>query len=753
MRDRRVVGIGLVVSALILLGAAVLKPSDALVSAGQNNNISIASASLSQVSASSIPSGTLGSFYQPLILQPAGVQALPSQIGAAAKAPSGSPIGVLPCVSVPGITDKCPAWVSTYDGPAHGYDGQYGFTTRGRSTVTSPDGHVVYLMAITQVGTKSNGSPQYDEIVIAFDTATGQQLWTSIYGGTADLPNPVPEAMAVSSDGSRVFTTSYVVSDNGGTTASATVAFDASTGAQLWSATIPLALGNDIAISPDGVKVYMTGYIPGRNPDGTPFVHALTISYDAASGQELWRSEYAASSPNQALGFRTAVKPDGTVLYVAGSEAMPGQLPFEVMLLVYDTQTGALLHEAHHAADPNSTSGNTLNAPSGIAVSDSGVFVAETLTLTSLFYQIALTVGYDSKGNELWSSQFGNGAGCNGTPFPCDNYVNYDGPIATSPDGSRVFVTMESSNGSDGFTGFATVAYDTATGETKWAVRDEKGKVFCIGCNGPVVQINPDGQEVYVTGLADFNSVTEDITTVAYDTATGAQKWTTFSPGYQFANSFGIAVNPNGSRVFVAGVTAAIHSDSDLITLAYDTGVPPPVQLRSVVSRKVHGSAGPFGIDLPLHSRGIECRSGGANRDYTLVFTFANTLASVGGASVTSGTGSVASSNIDSNDAHNYIVNLTGVTNAQYIRVSLSNVTDSGGNFSSAISVSMGVLIGDVNASGVVTSGDTNLCKAQALQPVTTANFRNDINASGAITTGDVNLIKQNALTQLPTPP
>ena len=65
----------------------------------------------------------------------------------------------------------------------------------------------------------------------------------------------------------------------------------------------------------------------------------------------------------------------------------------------------------------------------------------------------------------------------------------------------------------------------------------------------------------------------------------------------------------------------------------------------------------------------------------------------------------------------------------------------------------MGVLVGDVNASGVVTSGDTNLCKAQALQPVTSANFRNDINASGAITTGDVNIIKQNALSQLPTPP
>ena len=58
----------------------------------------------------------------------------------------------------------------------------------------------------------------------------------------------------------------------------------------------------------------------------------------------------------------------------------------------------------------------------------------------------------------------------------------------------------------------------------------------------------------------------------------------------------------------------------------------------------------------------------------------------------------------------------------------------------------MGQLVGR----NIVTRGDTNLCEAQALQPITGANFRNDINASGSITTGDVNLIKQNALSQLP---
>jgi hypothetical protein len=96
-----------------------------------------------------------------------------------------------------------------------------------------------------------------------------------------------------------------------------------------------------------------------------------------------------------------------------------------------------------------------------------------------------------------------------------------------------------------------------------------------------------------------------------------------------------------------------------------------------------------------------------------MVFTFANTLEKVDGASVTSGTGSVANSNIDSNDKRNCVVNLTGVVTAQYITVSLSNVADSAGNFSSAVSASMGVLIGDVNGNGVVSNGDVSLVQAQ----------------------------------------
>src|SRR6202008_2679431 len=105
-----------------------------------------------------------------------------------------------------------------------------------------------------------------------------------------------------------------------------------------------------------------------------------------------------------------------------------------------------------------------------------------------------------------------------------------------------------------------------------------------------------------------------------------------------------------------------------------------------------------------------------------------------------SGVGSVSNGNIDSADAHNYIVNVTGVTNAQVVRISLTNVSDSVGAFSSTVASQMGVLLGDVNASRRVDAADISLVRQQTLQPLTTSNFREDINASGRIDAADVSI-------------
>jgi hypothetical protein len=177
----------------------------------------------------------------------------------------------------------------------------------------------------------------------------------------------------------------------------------------------------------------------------------------------------------------------------------------------------------------------------------------------------------------------------------------------------------------------------------------------------------------------------------------------------------------------------------------------PPVEPIGAASRKNHGSAGTFDIDLPLTGNpGIECRSGGATGDYTLVLRFASPLTSVGCAAMTTGAGSVSSANIDSNDPHNCIVNLTGVTNAQVVTVGLDNISDATGNFSASASVQMGVLLGDVNGTGRVDAADVSSVRQETLKAIDTTNFRNDINISGRVDAADVSIVRQQTLTALP---
>jgi hypothetical protein len=188
-----------------------------------------------------------------------------------------------------------------------------------------------------------------------------------------------------------------------------------------------------------------------------------------------------------------------------------------------------------------------------------------------------------------------------------------------------------------------------------------------------------------------------------------------------------------------------------IYTLSGNASCCPQVTLLGVASRKTHGSAGTFDIGLPLTNPvGIECRSGQpANGNHTMVFTFATPLTSVGGASVTSGTGSVSSSSIGT-EPHEYIVNLTGVSNAQTLTVTLTNVADTAGDFSASVAATMGVLLGDVNSSRRVDAADVSLVRQQTLQPITGSNFREDINTSGRIDAADVSIARQQTLTSLP---
>jgi len=199
---------------------------------------------------------------------------------------------------------------------------------------------------------------------------------------------------------------------------------------------------------------------------------------------------------------------------------------------------------------------------------------------------------------------------------------------------------------------------------------------------------------------------------------------------------------PNGQ------VLAAGGSGFDVVATAelYEpvTGAP---QLVSAASVK-----GGFAIDLPLTGpSGVEDRSGGPNKKYTVVMTFDRIIASVGSASSTCG--GVQSVAVDSFLPHNVNINLVNVShgcNGSTITVTVNSIVDDQGNVLGSASVGVGLLLGDVNGDRVVDGHDVNLARQFTHQGINSQNFRADVTSDGFITSSDKKSIGRQLGTSLP---
>jgi hypothetical protein len=109
-----------------------------------------------------------------------------------------------------------------------------------------------------------------------------------------------------------------------------------------------------------------------------------------------------------------------------------------------------------------------------------------------------------------------------------------------------------------------------------------------------------------------------------------------------------------------------------------------------------------------------------------------------------SSSGSVASTSMNGNQV---FVNLTGVTNALTIQVTLFAVND--GTATTNVSIPMSILVGDTTANGAVNSSDIAQTQSQSGQALTVNNFREDVTANGAINSSDIALVQSKSGTAL----
>jgi outer membrane protein assembly factor BamB len=284
-------------------------------------------------------------------------------------------------------------WVSRYNDPANGFD-------IATAVAVSPDGATVF---VTGSSDRRRGT---DYATIAYNAATGKRLWISRY----HLPGQRSGAasVAVSPDGKAVFVTgssddqaatvaynagsgkqlwvsrhrvpAFGFEETGpvlvsqGTTVfvtwtshtrkasdTATVAYKAATGKQLWarhyrSSATNVFYGSSLAISPTGTTVFMTRTTSGSGSNGDDFT---TVAYRAATGKQAWTRHFHGFEANS-----IAVNPHGTVVYVAGS----GYSKASFTTVAYNAATGKQLWVGRYYGGATSV----LASPTGTAVFATG---------------------------------------------------------------------------------------------------------------------------------------------------------------------------------------------------------------------------------------------------------------------------------------------------------------------------------------------------------------------------------------------
>ena len=305
-----------------------------------------------------------------------------------------------------------------------------------------------------------------------------------------------------------------------------------------------------VAATPDGSKVILAAgnRIPGE-------FRIIVNAYDPQTGVLLWNTSYMPRTSPIVDGLGISL--DSKQVYITGTHGP--EWPPRAYIFTYDAGNGAALWSYHW--EPGTAALAAAGSPDGTRV-----FVV------GWKWDNYLVASFDTTtGQKLWEASYDN----HGGQAPDFHSPSFDTAheVLVSLDGQTVFVTGLSA-GADGTFGYATLAYDAATGAQRWVARHEKAMLANPGglldpphTGSYDLALSPDGERVFVMGSDGA---------FAYDIQTGADLWGHGTMGAacrQFFSQFvdgecDLEVSPDGSRLFAGthnNIAAYDASNGDLV--------------------------------------------------------------------------------------------------------------------------------------------------------------------------------------------
>lgn len=317
-----------------------------------------------------------------------------------------------------------------------------------------------------------------------------------------------------------------------------------------------------------------TAFVTGLRHTGDFQYDYLTVAYDVATGAERWTASYDGPFADQDIAWGAAAAPDGSRVYVTGESVGGFETGNDVATLAYDGVTGKQLWEARFDAGSTDSAKGIVLSPNG----DTVYVLADISSNTSPNHGLGV-LAYDAMtGTPAWTAQV------TGTGFV------WPAGIALDAAGSRVFVggwtggtNADKPRDTDYLLGAfrARDAGGHEAGELLWSARHDGGQGDSEDrLTG--LAVSPDGSRVFATGYLDRVSATlfaqYQVGTVAFDGMTGTKVWESSYSTSVSSQGSAVAVSPDGTRLYVTGKTTGVPTGDGLqtgfqiLTLAYDAG-------------------------------------------------------------------------------------------------------------------------------------------------------------------------------------
>ncbi|MEX0991743.1 MAG: PQQ-binding-like beta-propeller repeat protein [Actinomycetota bacterium] len=383
-------------------------------------------------------------------------------------------------------------------------------------------------------------------VTIAYDSATGSELWVAPPGG---------RAIAVSGDGSMVFVSQ--VAGGAPVCGGETTALDSETGLTLWS----VPFGGLLTSDPVGSALYV-----GNSATSSfwPDCQGRLIALNPEDGVVRWQRNLANDVSIRAI----EVSPDGRRVFAAGSqlwwddyaceeEGLPGG---NMWIATFRAVGGSRVWDRTISAP-----GSSVDGTSSLALSPSGDRAylygdwhpygsscwgrsaprAATLTLRAATGQEQEVAVFNHRNPQI---------------FGCEGGSPAAGLLAIAPSG-RALVHAGIQSGDCKSTNIVIVASDTR-GNVEWSREIDLGSD-----DRPLsVLYGPQGGRVYVGGVSG-----DSVFVTSLSKKNGSRQWLQQIPGADFG---AMGVGGPDPSVFIAGSTGG--PDSDMLTASIGPAQSPP---------------------------------------------------------------------------------------------------------------------------------------------------------------------------------